>query len=109
LRASEWRTRNRDRSREALAWHGAGEAYRHLGRAEESAAFHRTAAATQRELGDHWHLAIALDGLAIALHQAGEADEARQHWAEALRLLAPCSDVRAAALRTRIGEYIGAA
>jgi hypothetical protein len=42
--------------------------------------FHRNAAATQRELGDHWHLAIALDGLAIALHQAGEADEARQHW-----------------------------
>jgi hypothetical protein len=42
--------------------------------------------------GDHWHLAIALDGLAIALHQAGEADEARQHWAEALRLLAPYED-----------------
>ncbi len=56
-----------DRSREAMAWHGAGETYRAMGRPAEAADFHRRAAAAHHELGDRWHEALALDGLAAAL------------------------------------------
>jgi hypothetical protein len=52
-----------DRSREAMALDVTGEAYRELGMAEEAAKFHRLAAATHRELGDQWQLAVALVNL----------------------------------------------
>lgn len=77
---------------------GAGEAYRRLGRHAEAADFHRQAAVAHRALGDGWHEAIALDGLATAV--LGDAPEAaRRHWTEALRLLADYDDPRAVAVR----------
>lgn len=80
-----------------------GETYRLLGRPAEAADFHRRAAAAHRELDDLWHTALALDGLAAALREAGESEEeARRHWTEALRALAPYDGPRAAALRERI-------
>ncbi|MFC3994863.1 tetratricopeptide repeat protein [Nocardiopsis sediminis] len=89
------------RSREALAWHGAGETYRHMGRPAEAADFHRRAAAVHGELGDSWNKAISLDGLAEALSDE-RPDEARRHWTEALRLLADFGDPRAVRTREHI-------
>jgi hypothetical protein len=90
-----------DRSREAMAWQGAGEVYGRLGRDEDAAAFHRRAAAVHRELGDGWHEALALDGLAAALH-GEDPERARERWREVLRLVADFGDGRAAELRTRV-------
>ncbi|REK90105.1 hypothetical protein DY245_12065 [Streptomyces inhibens] len=91
-----------DRMREARAWHHTGEAYGQLRRFDDAAAFHRRAAATQRELNDPWQLAMALDGLATALHEAGADESARLHWSDALNLLAGFGDARAAGMRTRL-------
>jgi len=90
-----------DRSREALAWYGAGGAYQRLERTDEAADFYRRAAAAHQELGDFWHRALALDGLATSLCDADVA-EARRHWDVALRLLADYGDARAVTLRERI-------
>jgi hypothetical protein len=64
-------------------------------------------ARVQREIGDGWQLALALDGLArsraaLALDEDSEEEAARGHWAEALRALEPFTDARAAGLRGRI-------
>ncbi|MFJ2177124.1 ATP-binding protein [Streptomyces sp. NPDC087851] len=94
-----------DRSREALAWQGAGETYVLLGRPDEAVNFHRAAVAVHRELGDAWHEAIALEGLGAALRHAEagtEGDTAGQHWTRALELLAAYDDPRAAATRERV-------
>ncbi|EFL25544.1 hypothetical protein SSOG_05258 [Streptomyces himastatinicus ATCC 53653] len=69
--------------------------------------FHRRAAATHRELDDLWHTALALDGLAGALYDADETEEARRHWTEALHALATYDDPRAAGLRDRIVAALG--
>ncbi|WP_199836133.1 tetratricopeptide repeat protein [Streptomyces sp. TP-A0356] len=89
------------RSRQALAWHRAGEVYRRLHRHSEAADFHRQAAAAHHDLGDVWHEALALDGLGQALLEEAPA-AARQHWAEALRLLAAYDDPRAVATRNSL-------
>ncbi|MEU8209395.1 tetratricopeptide repeat protein [Micromonospora sp. NPDC049044] len=91
-----------DRSREAMALDGAGEAYRELGQADEAIAFHLRAAAVHRQLGDDWQLALTLDHLAAALTAAGRPEEAGQQWREAHSLLAGFDDARAAAIRERI-------
>lgn len=88
-----------DRSREAMALDGAGEAYRVLGQADEAIAFHLRAAAVHRQLGDKWQLALTLDHLAAALTAAGRPEDAGQHWREAHDLLAGFDDARAAALQ----------
>jgi hypothetical protein len=85
-------------------------------RYEEAADFHRMAARVQRELGDGWQLALALDGLARAqvalateLGEDGEDSEdeaACGHWEEALRALEPFRDPRAAGLRERIAAEL---
>jgi tetratricopeptide (TPR) repeat protein len=113
-----------DRAREARAWQGAGETYRGMERYEEAADFHRMAARVQRELGDGWQLALALDGLAraraaleselelepeaVEVEHDGEVEgeAARGHWEEALRALEPFRDQRAAGLRDRIGAEL---
>lgn len=92
-----------DRSREALAWRGAGETYRWLGRHDEAADFHRRAAAVHRELGDPWNQAVELDRLAVALRPANPA-AARDCWTEALILLEPYDDSRARRMRSAIGS-----
>lgn len=90
-----------DRSREAMAWHGAGETYRAMSRLDEAADFHRRAAAAHHVLGDRWHEALALAGLTLALAE-GDGNQSRQHRAEALRLLSGYEDPRAAGLRALI-------
>ncbi|MER7878955.1 tetratricopeptide repeat protein [Streptomyces solisilvae] len=111
-RAASLQRRLGDQAREARAWHGAGETYRRLGRPGEAADFHRRAAAVHRELDDLWHAALALDGLAGALREAdegdgtGAAEEARRHWAEALRALVSYDDPRAVTLRERVSAAL---
>ncbi|GGM24589.1 tetratricopeptide repeat protein [Micromonospora yangpuensis] len=95
-----------DRSREAMALDGTGEAYRDLGRPDEAASFHLRATATHRQLGDNWQLALSLDRLATALKLTGRTRDAQQHWREALSLSAAYDDARAAALRDRITEAL---
>ncbi|MFI7103740.1 tetratricopeptide repeat protein [Streptomyces sp. NPDC050161] len=90
-----------DRSREAMAWQGAGETYRAMGRLVEAADFHRRAVAAHRELGDHWQEALALDALADAL-AADDGDRSRRHRAEALRIVDSFDDPRAVELRARV-------
>ncbi|MFF7649538.1 ATP-binding protein [Streptomyces sp. NPDC007983] len=90
-----------DRSREALAWRGTGLTYAAMNRHGEAVAFHRQATAVHRDLGDTWELAVELGHLAASVHpEAPEA--ARAHWAEALTHLAPYTDPRAEAARSRV-------
>lgn len=106
-RAASLQRRLGDRSREARAWHGTGEVYRDLDRAEEAVEFHRIAAGAHRDMSDQWHLALALDGLARALRQTGSEgaqEEARSHWSEAARALAAFRDDHAVSLRARMEE-----
>ncbi|MEK8170722.1 hypothetical protein NKH77_17490 [Streptomyces sp. M19] len=74
--------------------------YARLERYEEAAAFHQQAAAVHRELGDAWHEAIALDGLAASL-EADRPEEARRRWGDVLHLLAGFDDPCALELRAR--------
>ncbi|MFI0821552.1 hypothetical protein ACH4TX_39180 [Streptomyces sp. NPDC021098] len=83
-----------------------GETYRRLGRHAEAADFHRQAAAAHRTLGDAWHEAIALDGLADAL-LGDDPEAARRHWAEALRLLGDYDGPRAVAMRGAVEHRLG--
>ncbi|GII90734.1 ATP-binding protein [Sinosporangium siamense] len=94
-----------DRSREALAWNGAGAVHQHEDRPEEAADFHRRAAATQHELGFHWHEAMALDGLAIALTGV-DAAQSRRRWTDALELISYYDDPRAQAVRQRMEHHL---
>ncbi|WP_037644883.1 ATP-binding protein [Streptomyces hygroscopicus] len=90
-----------DRSREALAWQGVGEAYCRLGRHADATDFYRQAASAHRDLADAWHQALALAGLGSAV--LGESSEdARRHWAQALRLLVEFDDPRAVTVREGI-------
>ncbi|MFE2375591.1 ATP-binding protein [Streptomyces sp. NPDC059398] len=98
--------RSGSRSREALAWQGAGEVYQRLGRGREAADFHRRAAAVHQELGDSWLRAIALDGLASALH-CEDPEAADGHWGDALTLLSRYEDVRAVSMREHVEERRG--
>ncbi|WP_155357385.1 hypothetical protein [Acrocarpospora macrocephala] len=45
---------------------------------------HRTAEAVDRDLGDCWHQALSLDGIAKALHAMQRFPEARTQWELAL-------------------------
>jgi hypothetical protein len=64
----------------------------------------------QRELGDAWQEALALDGLAAALAETlspGEGPgQARRHWQEAMDLLADYDDPRARDIRERIAQRL---
>ncbi|MDT0342278.1 ATP-binding protein [Streptomyces litchfieldiae] len=104
-RSAALHRRLRNRSREALAWLGAGRTYYALQRPEEAADFHRQAAAAFHDLGDPWHEALARDDLARALRDE-RPDRAREHWAEALRLLAGYDDPRAVTTRERIAGHL---
>lgn len=105
-RAATIQRRLGDRSREAMALDGAGEAYRELGQANEATAFHLRAAVVHRQLGDDWQLALTLDHLAAALAAAGRSEEAGQHRREAHSLLSGLNDARAATIRERIAALM---
>ncbi|MEU4554339.1 ATP-binding protein [Micromonospora violae] len=96
-----------DRSREAMALDGAGEAYREVGQPEQAIAFHRRSAAVHRQLGDDWQLALTLDHLATALIDVGRAEEAHRWWREAVTLLSNFPDARAERLRRRVESALG--
>jgi tetratricopeptide (TPR) repeat protein len=88
-----------DRSREAFALDGAGQAYEDMGRVEDAADFYRTAAAAHRDLNDRWNLAQTLHHLGRAAGDTGS-------WQEARDLLADFGDPRAAALRRLLTETL---
>ncbi|MEH0986376.1 tetratricopeptide repeat protein [Micromonospora sp. CPCC 205556] len=96
-----------DRSREAMALDGAGEAYRELGQPDQAIAFHLRAAAVHRQLGDDWQLALALEHLAAALIEVGRVEEAHRWWREAVALLSSFPDPRAQRLRRRVESVLG--
>ena len=91
-----------DRSREARALDGTGEAYRELGRPLEALDFHRAAAVVHRELGDQWQLAVALENIVLAIRRAGSDDNVLPYVREALSVLEQLDDPRAHAARARI-------
>lgn len=95
-----------DRSREAFAIAGAGQAYEQMGRVAEATDFYRVAADTHCELGDRWSLARCLCHLANALEQQDSPEQARSYWEEALPLLADFDDPEAGALRQRITQAL---
>lgn len=106
-RAATIQRRLGDRSREAMAWDGAGEAYRDLGQPDQAIAFHLRAAAVHRQLGDDWQLALTMDHLATALIDVGRAEEAHRWWSEAGALLSSFPDPRAERLRRRVESVLG--
>lgn len=91
-----------DRIREAVVFDATGEVYRRLGRYDEAVEFHRFAVSAFRELNEKWHLAIALERLAVALADSEEFSAAERHMREALALFATFGDARSARHRTRI-------
>jgi tetratricopeptide (TPR) repeat protein len=101
-RAATIQRRLGDRSREAFAIEGTGQAYEQMGRVAEATDFYRVAADTYRELDDRWSLARCLHHLANALDQQGSREQARSCWEQALPLLADFDDPEASALRERI-------
>ncbi|MEV3870102.1 tetratricopeptide repeat protein [Streptomyces sp. NPDC049906] len=75
-----------DRSREARALDGAGEAYQRLGRPADAVDFHRRAAAVHRELGDLWRWSRATASLADAVEAAADEGDGTEGAREAARL-----------------------
>jgi hypothetical protein len=96
-RAAVLHRRLGDRSREATALDGAGIVCRLMSRPEEAVDFHRLAAATFRETGEQWRLALALTNLGAAL---------RGPEAEALDLLAEFTDPRWTRLQQEIRDRL---
>ncbi|MEU7573369.1 tetratricopeptide repeat protein [Micromonospora sp. NPDC049240] len=101
-RAATIQRRLGDRSREAMALDGAGEAYRELEQPEQAVAFHVRAAAVHRQLGDDWQLALTLDHLATALVDLERGDEGDRWRREAVALLSRFPDGRAVTLRRHL-------
>ncbi|MFI6081794.1 ATP-binding protein [Streptomyces sp. NPDC051217] len=95
-----------DRSREARAWQGAGEAYCHLDRTEEAAGFYRRALAAHRELDDAWNEAVTLDGLARVIKDQDQ-EAAHGLWDDCARLLARYDDPRACEMRESVERRLG--
>lgn len=95
-----------DRSREAFAIEGTGQAYEQLGRIAEATDFCRVAADTHRELGDRWSQARNLHHLAYVLAQQDRPAEARTSREQALPLLADFDDPEAQALSRRIAQAL---
>ncbi|QBI53082.1 ATP-binding protein [Streptomonospora litoralis] len=90
-----------DRSREARAWQGTAQVYLASDRTADAVGFLRRAAEAHRTLNDPWHEAAALEALAQAVEPEAP-EEADRHRGEALRLLGPFEDPRAAGIRERI-------
>jgi tetratricopeptide (TPR) repeat protein len=101
-RAAVLHRRLGDRSREATALDGAGIVYRLMSRPEEAVDFHRLAAATFRETGEQWRLALALTNLGAALR----GPEAEASFREALDLLAAFTDPRSTRLQQEIRDRL---
>ncbi|MFV2086248.1 tetratricopeptide repeat protein [Micromonospora sp. LOL_021] len=103
-RAAALQRRIGDRSREATAIDGVGEAYQDLGRSAEAVDFHRQAAGVHRRLGDSWQAAVALHNLATALAATGREVEALPVRQDVLTLLSRFDDARAVDLRQLIEQ-----
>jgi len=81
-----------DSSGEAAAQDGMGRALHAIGHRGRAAVLHRRAAALNRELGDTWSLATALDHLAAVHYESGDLRAAQEHWLEAAELFARFDD-----------------
>ncbi len=103
-RAASIQRRLGDRSREAFALDGVGQAYQQTGRIEEAIDFYRTAADMHRDVDDRWNQAQVLYHLAKALNQMGSTEEALICRDQALDLIDGFADFRATALRQRLNE-----
>lgn len=93
-----------DASREAAALDGAGRVCQALGSFEAAAELHRRASEKYRRLGAAWQLARSQAHLADALTSLGDHGPARTAWEEALGLLGPFVDPRAAALAEKVSR-----
>ncbi|WP_059007879.1 tetratricopeptide repeat protein [Streptomyces specialis] len=87
---------------QALAYDGIGQTMRALGRPDQAADFHRTAARLLRDHHHPWHLALTLTHLADAHTDNHQPDHAHQCRTEALTLLAEFTDPEATALRDHL-------
>jgi tetratricopeptide (TPR) repeat protein len=96
-----------DRSREARALGGAGEACRALGHFDESVGLQRSALDIHRALDEHWWLAVSIDRMATVLHAMRASDEALLLWEEALLLLSEFDDPKALSARSRVRAALG--
>jgi hypothetical protein len=76
-----------------------------MGRYDDAPESCSRSAALRRRLGDRTREALALDALATAIH-ADDPAQARQHWADALRLVAGYGDPRAVHMAQRIEELL---
>ncbi|SFS55819.1 ATP-binding protein [Saccharopolyspora flava] len=94
-----------DTGRQAVAFDLTAQAYQLLGRPQDAVDFYRRAVAGHRDRDDRWQWAESLDHLARALGEAGDREQLRQHWNDALQLLAPLTDPRAVALRDEITAH----
>lgn len=88
-----------DPSREATALDCAGEALAADGNPSDAAAFHLEAARMHQRLGDDWQEAIALAHLGDCERVLGDDDASTGHLRQALILIEPFTDDRAAQLR----------
>lgn len=95
-----------NRTGQAHAYDGIGQTMRALGRLQEAIDFHTMAARILRDPPQPWDLAQTLAHLADALADNDQPDQASNHRAEALTLLAPFSDPQATALRQRLQQLI---
>ncbi|MDF5753639.1 tetratricopeptide repeat protein [Spongiactinospora sp. TRM90649] len=104
-RAASIQRRLCDRSREAFALDGAGQAYQQMGRFEEAVDFYRTAAGIHHDLDDRWNLAQTLSRLASTLVHTDSEEEAQTLRGQAVDLLSTFDDSRAVELRRRLRDF----
>lgn len=91
-----------DRSGEAHVLNRLGELCRATGRTDESLSRHSRALRLAVQTGDHYEQARAHDGLADIYDCAGDRDQARGHWAEALSRFDDIGAPEAGRIRARL-------
>ncbi|HMH92665.1 MAG TPA: tetratricopeptide repeat protein, partial [Streptosporangiaceae bacterium] len=96
-----------DPSGEAEARNGLGEALLTIGPPGPAAAQHAAALGLATQTGEQYEQARAHDGLARARHAAGELDQARRHWQEALARYAGLGVPEASIVRDRLAAMAG--
>jgi tetratricopeptide (TPR) repeat protein len=89
---------------ECYAWAGLGEIYYHLGQPAQAIDCDRRAAALFRDLGGRALLATVLTQLGDHLDAAGQPEEARQAWQEALAILDDLRHPAAGEMRAKLSR-----
>lgn len=91
-----------DPAGEAESLNGLGRVLCEEGHAAEAAAAHRAALSVATAARIRSEVVSAHAGLANALHDAGDVEDARRHWTLALRLHAEPAGAQAAEIRARL-------